>query len=87
MSFLEFLNFHLVPGIVLGSVYAVGAIGIVGTQHASCREHDTRKRGAVHTSIHNATHYCNLPVRYTPDTSRTRSTRSRNFIKNATCWA
>ena len=28
MSFMEFLNFHLVPGIVLGSVYAVGAIGI-----------------------------------------------------------
>lgn len=28
MSFLEFLNFHLVPGVVLGSVYAVGAIGI-----------------------------------------------------------
>ena len=28
MSFMDFLNFHLVPGIVLGSVYAVGAIGI-----------------------------------------------------------
>ena len=28
MSFMEFINFHLVPGIVLGSVYAVGAIGI-----------------------------------------------------------
>ena len=64
-----------------------GAGGIVGTQHASRREHDTRKRGAVHAAIHNATHYCNLPVRYTPDTSRTRSTRSRNFIRNATCWA
>ena len=29
MSFMDFLNFHLVPGIVLGSVYAVGAIGSV----------------------------------------------------------
>ena len=28
MGFMEFINFHLVPGIVLGSVYAVGAIGI-----------------------------------------------------------
>ena len=28
MSFMDFLNFHLVPGVVLGSVYAVGAIGI-----------------------------------------------------------
>ena len=28
MPLLDFLNFYLVPGIVLGSIYAVGAIGI-----------------------------------------------------------
>lgn len=28
MTWLDFLNFHLVPGIVLGSIYALGAIGI-----------------------------------------------------------
>ncbi len=28
MSFMDFLNFHIVPGVVLGSIYAVGAIGI-----------------------------------------------------------
>ncbi len=28
MDFLDFINFYLVPGIVLGSIYAVGAIGI-----------------------------------------------------------
>ena len=25
---IEFLNFHLIPGIVLGSIYALGAIGV-----------------------------------------------------------
>ena len=25
---IEFLNFHLIPGIVLGSIYAIGAIGV-----------------------------------------------------------
>lgn len=28
MSFLDFVNFHLVPGLVLGSIYALGAIGV-----------------------------------------------------------
>jgi branched-chain amino acid transport system permease protein len=28
MTPLEFVNFHLVPGVVLGSVYALGAIGV-----------------------------------------------------------
>lgn len=28
MGFVDFLNFYLVPGILLGSIYAVGAIGI-----------------------------------------------------------
>ncbi len=28
IDFMDFLNFHLMPGVVLGSVYAVGAIGI-----------------------------------------------------------
>jgi branched-subunit amino acid ABC-type transport system permease component len=28
MTFLDFVNFHLVPGMVLGSIYALGAIGI-----------------------------------------------------------
>jgi branched-chain amino acid transport system permease protein len=28
MTLLEFVNFHLVPGVVLGSVYALGAIGV-----------------------------------------------------------
>ncbi|MDH3661373.1 MAG: branched-chain amino acid ABC transporter permease [Alphaproteobacteria bacterium] len=28
---IEFLNFHLIPGIVLGSIYALGAIGITLT--------------------------------------------------------
>lgn len=28
MTLLEFVNFHLVPGLVLGSIYALGAIGI-----------------------------------------------------------
>lgn len=28
MGLLEFVNFHLVPGVVLGSVYALGAIGV-----------------------------------------------------------
>ena len=28
MTFIDFINFHIVPGIVLGSIYAVGAIGI-----------------------------------------------------------
>jgi branched-chain amino acid transport system permease protein len=27
-ALIEFLNFHLIPGIVLGSIYALGAIGI-----------------------------------------------------------
>ncbi len=25
---MEFINFHLMPGIILGSIYALGAIGI-----------------------------------------------------------
>lgn len=28
MTFIDFINFHIVPGVVLGSIYAVGAIGI-----------------------------------------------------------
>jgi branched-subunit amino acid ABC-type transport system permease component len=28
MTLLDFVNFHLVPGLVLGSIYALGAIGI-----------------------------------------------------------
>jgi branched-chain amino acid transport system permease protein len=28
MEFLDFVNFYLVPGVVLGSIYALGAIGI-----------------------------------------------------------
>lgn len=28
MDFLSFVNFHLIPGIVIGSIYALGAIGI-----------------------------------------------------------
>lgn len=28
MSFLELLNFYVIPGIVLGSIYALGAVGI-----------------------------------------------------------
>ena len=27
----EFINFHLIPGLVLGSIYALGAIGITLT--------------------------------------------------------
>ena len=25
---MEFINFHLIPGIVLGAIYAIGAIGV-----------------------------------------------------------
>jgi len=28
MSFLDFLNFYFIPGVLLGSIYAIGAIGI-----------------------------------------------------------
>lgn len=28
MSFLELVNFHLVPGLIIGSIYALGAIGV-----------------------------------------------------------
>lgn len=28
MTVIDFINFHIVPGIVLGSIYAIGAIGI-----------------------------------------------------------
>lgn len=28
MDFLSFINFHLIPGVVIGSIYALGAIGI-----------------------------------------------------------
>ena len=28
MTFLEFINFYFLPGLILGSIYAVGAIGI-----------------------------------------------------------
>lgn len=28
MTLIDFINFHIVPGVVLGSIYAVGAIGI-----------------------------------------------------------
>ena len=28
---MEFVNFHLIPGLVLGSIYALGAIGVTLT--------------------------------------------------------
>ena len=50
---MEFINFHLIPGLVLGSIYALGAIGITLTfgilRFANFAHGDTMTLGAYFT--------------------------------------